>query len=62
MIAILLTVHMHLLKYMKYIIIMIVMLKLEVFHMVYSIRNDNLVDRLKMVMDQVLLITVYYMV
>gem|GEM_PF-6256551 len=38
------------------------MLKLEVFHMVYSIRNDNLVDRLKMVMDQVLLITVYYMV
>jgi len=54
MIVILLTVLTHLGKYMKYIIIMTVMLKLEVFHMVYSIRNDNLADRLKMVMDQAL--------
>jgi len=54
MIVILLTVHTHLMKYMKYIITMIAMLKLGVFHMVYSIRNDNLADRLKMVMDQAL--------
>nr|DAS44879.1 MAG TPA: hypothetical protein [Caudoviricetes sp.] len=33
---------------------MIAMLKLEVFHMVYSIRNDNLPDKLKMDMVQVL--------